>query len=68
MLKQMSKLSESIRGNFDGLADALNDNLMEVLEELRDILKETNGIIEDKSKYDRPFSTMSSNNSMSPSS
>jgi hypothetical protein len=64
----MAKLSESIKGNFDSLADALNDNLMEVLEELRDILKETNGIIEDKSKDNRQFGIMSSNNSMSSSS
>lgn len=46
MFMQMAKISESIRGNFDGLAEALNDNLMKVLEELRDILKETNGIID----------------------
>ena len=68
MFTQMAKLSESIKGNFDSLADALNDNLMEVLEELRDILKETNGIIEDKSKDNRQFGIMSSNNSMSSSS
>ena len=46
MFMQMAKISESIKGNFDGLAEALNDNLMKVLEELRDILKETNGIID----------------------
>lgn len=44
----MAKLSESIKGNFDGLSEALNENLMEVLEELRDILEQTNGIIENK--------------------
>lgn len=60
MFTQMAKLSESIKGNFDSLADALNDNLMEVLEELRDILKETNGIIEDKSKDNGSFGIMSS--------
>ena len=45
----MSELSSSIKGNFDGLAEALNENLMTVLEELRNILKETNGIIDNKS-------------------
>lgn len=48
MFTQISKLSESIKGNFDGLAKALNENLMEVLEELRDILEQTNGIIENR--------------------
>ena len=60
----MTKLSKSIKGNFDGLAEALNENLLTVLEELKDILEQTNGIIEDKSKDNRPFSTMSSYDSI----
>ena len=44
----MTKLSKSIRGNFEGLAEALNENLMGVLEELKDILEQTNGIIESR--------------------
>jgi hypothetical protein len=50
MFAQMTKLSKSIRGNFEGLAEALNENLITVLEELKEILEQTNGIIEDKSK------------------
>ena len=48
MFGQISKLSESIKGNFDGLAKSLNENLMEVLKELKDILEQTNGIIKEK--------------------
>ena len=54
MFTQMVKMSESIKGNFDGLAEALNENLMEVLKELKDILKESNGIIENSSKSKQP--------------
>lgn len=50
MFAQMTKLSKSIKGNFEGLAEALNENLITVLEELKEILEQTNGIIEDKSK------------------
>lgn len=49
MFAQMTKLSKSIKGNFEGLAEALNENLLTVLEELKDILEQTNGIIENKS-------------------
>ena len=40
MLKQMSKLSESIKGNFDGLAEALNENLLTVLKDLKEWIGE----------------------------
>jgi hypothetical protein len=63
MFGQMSKLSESIKGNFDGLAEALNENLLTVLEELKEILEQTNGIIEDKSK--KSNNTFSSNSTYS---
>ena len=46
MFGQISKLSESIKGNFDGLAEALNENLLTVLKELKDILEKSTGIIE----------------------
>lgn len=46
MFAQMAKMSESIKGNFDGLAEALNENLLTVLKELKDILEKSSGIIE----------------------
>ena len=39
MFEQMSKFSTSIRGDFDRLAEALNENLMPVLEELKEIME-----------------------------
>lgn len=38
MFKQMSQFSDSINGNFDKLAESLNEKLMPVLEELKDIM------------------------------
>ena len=40
MFEQMSKFSTSIRGDFDRLAEALNENLMPVLEELKEIMEQ----------------------------
>ena len=35
----MSKLSMSIRGNFDALAESINEDLMPVLKELKEIME-----------------------------
>ena len=40
MFKQLADFSKSIRGNFDKLADVLNDKLIELLEKLHVTLKE----------------------------
>lgn len=39
MIESMAKLSKSIRGNFEGLAESINEDLMPVLEELREIME-----------------------------
>jgi hypothetical protein len=39
MFEQMSRFSESIRGNFDKLAASLSEDLMPILEELKDIME-----------------------------
>lgn len=39
MFEQMARFSESIRGNFDKLAASLSEDLMPVLEELKDIME-----------------------------
>ena len=38
LFKQMSKFSESIKGDFDKLAEALTEKMLPVLEELKDIM------------------------------
>jgi hypothetical protein len=38
MFRQMSKFSNSIRGDFDKLAEALSDKLLPVLEELKEVM------------------------------
>lgn len=57
MFAHMAKFSESISGNFDGLADALNDKIAPLLEEINNILKETNSIVTDDriNNYQRPY-------------
>ena len=39
MFEQMSKFSASIKGDFDKLAEALNEKMLPVLEELKDIME-----------------------------
>ena len=39
MFEQMARFSESISGNFEGLADALNEKIMPMLEELKDLME-----------------------------
>lgn len=39
MVESMAKLSKSIRGNFEGLAESINEDLMPVLEELKKIME-----------------------------
>lgn len=39
MFEQMARFSESISGNFDMLAESLNENIMPTLEELKEILE-----------------------------
>ena len=41
MFHEMAEFSKSISGDFDKLADTLNEKLMKILEELRDVLKDT---------------------------
>lgn len=40
MFGQMARFSESVNGNFDALAQSINENLMPVLEELKKIMEE----------------------------
>jgi len=42
----MAEFSKSISGNFEGLADAINDKIMPLLEELNGSLDKTNKNIE----------------------
>ena len=46
MFKQMARFSESINGNFDSLAESLNEKLMPVLEELKDIMEKVPGSLD----------------------
>ena len=39
MVESMAKLSKSIRGNFEGLAESINEDLMPVLKELKEIME-----------------------------
>ena len=39
MVESMAKLSRSIRGNFEGLAESINEDLMPVLKELKEIME-----------------------------
>ena len=39
---KMTEFSKTINGNFEGLADTINDKIMPLLEKLNDALKETN--------------------------
>ena len=50
LFENMAKFSESINGNFQGLADALNEKITPLLEELKDLLKEVKPSIEQASK------------------
>ena len=38
LFRQMAEFSRTIRGNFEGLADSLNDSIAPLLEELRDLI------------------------------
>lgn len=40
MFEQMARFSESINGNFDGLADTLNDRIAPLMEELKQLLND----------------------------
>ena len=42
----MAQFSESINGNFDGLAETINERLMPVLEELKQIMNESSDRLE----------------------
>ena len=46
MFEKMAEFSKSISGNFEGLADAINDKIMPLLEELNGSLDKTNKNIE----------------------
>lgn len=46
VFKQMAQFSESINGNFDGLAETINERLMPVLEELKQIMNESSDRLE----------------------
>lgn len=46
MFKQMAQFSESIDGNFEKLAETINENLMPVLEELKQIMNESSDRLE----------------------
>ena len=50
LFKNMAQFSESINGNFQGLADALNEKIAPLLEELKELLKEVKPSIEQASK------------------
>ena len=45
MFEKMAEFSKSIGGNFEGLADTINDKIMPLLEELNDSLNKTNDSI-----------------------
>ena len=46
MFEKMAEFSKSISGNFEGLADAINDKIMPLLEQLNESLDKTNEHIE----------------------
>lgn len=46
MFKQMARFSESIDGNFESLAEAINENLMPVLEELKKVMDDCTKTLE----------------------
>lgn len=50
MFKEMSRLSESIGGDFDRLADALSEKIAPLLQELRDLIKDVPKQIDSSSK------------------
>jgi hypothetical protein len=39
MFEQMARFSESVHGNFDRIADAVNEDLMPALKELKDLME-----------------------------
>ena len=43
MLKNLSEFSKSINGDFDKLADTINEKLIKALEELKEVLEKTEG-------------------------
>ena len=49
MFEKMAEFSKSISGNFEGLADAINDKIMPLLEQLNEGLNKTNENIENGS-------------------
>ena len=53
MFSKMSEFSKSINGNFEGLADTINEKIMPLLEKLNDALKETNDGIK-SGAFNRP--------------
>ena len=46
MFGQMARFSESINGNFDDLADSINDKLMPLLKELKEVMDQANKSLE----------------------
>ena len=46
MFEQMARFSESIAGNFDGLAESLNEKIMPLIEELKGLMEKLPGQIE----------------------
>ena len=48
LFEQMARLSESISGNFDGLAQTINDKIAPLLEELNKLLEEVPEKIKEK--------------------
>ena len=51
---KMTEFSNTINGNFEGLADTINDKIMPLLEKLNDALKETNEGIKNGA-FNRPI-------------
>ena len=49
MFEKMAEFSKSISGNFEGLADSINDKIMPLLEQLNESLNKTNENIENGS-------------------
>ena len=49
MFEKMAEFSKSINGNFEGLADSINDKIMPLLEQLNESLNKTNENIENGS-------------------
>lgn len=61
MFKQMSRFSESIKGNFEKLAESINEDLMPVLDELKKIMEQVPEAVE-KSSANISASVAANNN------